>query len=370
MYCQEIINPEPIGEFGEQITTLNNAYDYQTYFEAPEAKILVVDDNETNRKVFCSLLKDTKMQIDEAASGKECIEKVKQSAFHIIFMDHMMPEMDGIETLKVMKTMEDYPNKDTPVIILTANAIVGAREQYLAEGFQAFLSKPIDFRRLEKIIVELLDKTLVHYVKKSVLQEEEISVNKSELPMIDGLDWEYAATHFKNEEMLLKTVKLFVDSIEYEAKNLEALYLEHEQAEGRKKYCTKVHSMKSSAAIIGIIPLAGMAKVLEDAARNNECDVIKHLTPVFLKKWRAYKEHLKEFSNTANGMKSAAEYSEQVSEIFHKIKEAAEEMDIDALDGALVKLEEYKFEGAQAERFDQIKEAIINFDVTFLQSII
>ena len=202
------------------------------------------------------------------------------------------------------------------------------------------------------------------------MQDADISISTSDLPLIDGLDWEYAATHIKNEEMLLKTVKLFVDSIEYEAKNLEALYLEHEQAEGRKKYCTKVHSLKSSAANIGIIPFAGMAKALEDAARNNECDVIKHLTPVFLKKWRAYKEHLKEFSNTANGMKSAAEYSEQVSEIFYKIKEAAEEMDIDALDGALVKLEEYKFEGAQAERFDQIKEAIINFDVTFLQSII
>ena len=367
---QEIINPEPTGKFEEQITDLNNAYDYQTYFEAPEAKILVVDDNEMNRKVFCSLLKDTKIQIDEAASGKECIEKVIKSAFHIIFMDHMMPEMDGIETFKVMKTMEDYPNKDTPVIILTANAIVGAREQYLVEGFQAFLSKPIDFRKLEKLIVELLDKTLVHYVNKSVLQEEEISVNTSELPMIDGLDWGYAATHFKDKEMMLKTVKLFADSIEYEAKNLEALYLEHEQAEGRKKYCTKVHSMKSSAAIIGIIPLAGMAKVLEDAARNNECDVIKYLTPVFLKKWREYKEHLKEFSNTASGMKSAAEYSEQISEIFHKIKKAAEDMDIDALDVALAKLEEYKFEGAQAERFEQIKEAIINFDVTFLQSII
>ena len=105
---QEIINPEPIGKLGEQIKAENSEYDYQTYFEAPEAKILVVDDNEMNRKVFCSLLKDTKMQIAEAASGKECIEKVKKTAFHIIFMDHMMPEMDGIETLKVMKNMEDY----------------------------------------------------------------------------------------------------------------------------------------------------------------------------------------------------------------------------------------------------------------------
>ncbi len=367
---QEIINSEPIGTLGDQLKAQDSEPDYQTYFEAPEAKILVVDDNEMNRKVFCSLLKDTKMQIEEAASGKECIEKVKQTAFHIIFMDHMMPEMDGIETLQVMKNMADYPSKDTPVVILTANAIVGAREQYLEEGFQAFLSKPIDFKELEKIIEELLDKNLIHHVKKAVFSEGETSINTSELPMIDGLDWIYAATHFKDMETLLKAVKLFVSSIEYEAKELEVLYLGIEQEQGINKYRTKVHSMKSSAAIIGIIPLSGMAKILEDAARNNECDVIKQMTPIFLKKWLEYKELLKEFSDVANGTKSAAEYQDQVEEILHTIKKAAEDMDIDALDESLEKLAEFKFEGEQVEQFEQIKEAIINLDITFLQSII
>ena len=367
---QEIINSEPIGTLGDQLKAQDSEPDYQTYFEAPEAKILVVDDNEMNRKVFCSLLKDTKMQIEEAASGKECIEKVKRTAFHIIFMDHMMPEMDGIETLQVMKNMADYPSKNTPVVILTANAIVGAREQYLEEGFQAFLSKPIDFKELEKIIEELLDKSLIHHVKKATFSEEETSINTSELPMIDGLDWIYAATHFKDMETLLKAVKLFVSSIEYEAKELEVLYLGIEQEQGINKYRTKVHSMKSSAAIIGIIPLSGMAKILEDAARNNECDVIKQMTPIFLKKWREYKELLKEFSDVANDTKSAAEYQDQVEEILHTIKKAAEDMDIDALDESLEKLAEFKFEGEQVEQFEQIKEAIINLDITFLQSII
>lgn len=367
---QEIINFEPIGTLGDQLKAQDSEPDYQTYFEAPEAKILVVDDNEMNRKVFCSLLKDTKMQIEEAASGKECIEKVKRTAFHIIFMDHMMPEMDGIETLQVMKNMADYPSKDTPVVILTANAIVGAREQYLEEGFQAFLSKPIDFKELEKIIEELLDKSLIHHVKKATFSEEETSINTSELPMIDGLDWIYAATHFKDMETLLKAVKLFVSSIEYEAKELEVLYLGIEQEQGINKYRTKVHSMKSSAAIVGIIPLSGMAKILEDAARNNECDVIKQMTPIFLKKWREYKELLKEFSDVANGTKSAAEYQDQVEEILHTIKKAAEDMDIDTLDESLEKLAEFKFEGEQVEQFEQIKEAIINLDITFLQSII
>ncbi len=367
---QEIINFEPIGKLGEQIKAQNSEYDYQTYFEAPEAKILVVDDNDMNRKVFCSLLKDTKMQIEEAASGKECIEKVKKTAFNIIFMDHMMPEMDGIETLKVMKNIEAYPSKDAPVVILTANAIVGAKEQYLKEGFRAFVSKPIDFQELEKIIEELLDKKLIHHVRKAILPEEKISINTSELPMIDGLDWGYAATHFKDEEAMLKAVKLFAASIEYDAKELEALYPENEQEEGIRKYRTKVHSMKSSAAIIGIIPLAGMAKVLEDAARNNESDVIKQMTPIFLTKWRKYNEYLKNFNDTACGTKNATEYWDHVEEIFHKIKAAAEDIDIDALDQALAKLEEYKFEEEQAEYFEKIKEAVINLDMTFLENII
>ena len=369
---QEIINSEPIGKLGEQIEAENNEFDYyQSYFEAPEAKILVVDDNEMNRKVFCSLLKETKMQIQEAAGGKECIEKVKKTAFDIIFMDHMMPEMDGVETLKAMKLMEDYPSKDTPVVILTANAIVGAKEQYLSEGFRAFLSKPIDPRKLEEIIEELLDKSLMQHVMRAVVkQDEEVNINTSELPMIDGLDWGYAATHFKDEETLLKSVKLFAASVEYEAKELEALSKDIKQEEGRKKYRIKVHSMKSSSGIIGIIPLSGMAKVLEDAARNNDCDLINQMTPIFLKKWREYKAHLKAFADTTEGTKSAEECWEQIEEIFSEIKVAAEEIDVDALDGLLAKLKEYRFEGEKQETFEKIKEAIINLDTDFLQEII
>lgn len=371
---QEIINEEPIGKFEDHLKTQNSEHDYQTYFEAPEAKILVVDDNEMNRKVFRGLLKDTKMQIEEAASGKECIAKVKKTAFHIIFMDHMMPEMDGIETLNEMKKMDDYPSKNTPVVILTANAIVGAKEQYLKEGFRAYLSKPIEYQKLEKLVEELLDKNLIHHVRKAVLQDEETSIDTSELPIIDGLDWNYAAIHFKDKDALLKTVKFFSASIEYDAKELEALYLEIEQEQGRKNFCTKVHSMKNSAAIIGIIPLSGMAKVLEDAARNNELDALNQMTPIFLKKWRKYKELLKELSDMTSSSnsstKNATEYQEQIEEIFYKIQEAAEDIDIDALDEALAELEEYRFEGAQAEKFEQIKEAVINLDTTFLLNII
>ena len=113
---------------------------------------------------------------------------------------------------------------------------------------------------------------------------------------------------------------------------------------------------------------------MEDAARNNELDALKQMTPIFLKKWRKYKELLKELSDMTSSSnsstKNATEYQEQIEEIFYKIQEAAEDIDIDALDEALAELEEYRFEGTQAEKFEQIKEAVINLDTTFLQSII
>lgn len=365
---QEITNPEPIGKLGEQLEADNLDSDYQISYEAPEAKVLVVDDNEMNRKVFCSLLKDTKIQIEEASSGKESIEKMKKEAFHIIFMDHMMPEMDGVETLKVMKQMGDFPSKDAPVVILTANAIVGAKERYLKEGFDAFLSKPIDFQKLEALIEELLDDSLIHQVERKVSKQKE-TVDISELPVIDGLDWSYAASHFKDEESMINTLKLFASTIEYEAKELENLWTDIDKEEGRKQYCTKVHGMKNTASTVGIIPLAGMAKVLEDGARNNERDLLLQMTPIFLKRWREYQERLQVFLSPAKASKPAAEFQEEITQILLGIKVAAEDMDVDTLDEAMKKLEEYQFEAEQAEVIDKVKTAIFNLDVEFLQEI-
>lgn len=160
---QRIINPEPIGDFQESIKQLAKEYSYTAHLIAPDAKILVVDDNEINRRVFVGLLKKTKVQITEAASGKVCLELVKQQHFDLIFLDHMMPEMDGVETFQHMKNLSEEENlcHSTPVVILTANAIVGAREEYLRTGFDDYMSKPIDSEKLEAMIYNMLPKELV-----------------------------------------------------------------------------------------------------------------------------------------------------------------------------------------------------------------
>lgn len=160
---QKVIKWEPVGEFESAYKHFVGEREaYTVSFVAPRARILVVDDSEVNLKVFVSLLKRTKMQIETADSGVACIELFKKKYYDLIFLDHMMPEKDGIETLKEMKACADTPNQKTPVICLTANAISGMREMYIEAGFDDYLTKPIDTVKLENMLLEYLPENLIN----------------------------------------------------------------------------------------------------------------------------------------------------------------------------------------------------------------
>ena len=350
---QEIIDSTPIGKLETLIDPPSKGYSYKRTYEAPNANILIVDDNEMNRRVFVNLLKSTKMTIDQASSGQACLEKVAQKKYDIIFLDHMMPQMDGIETFNIMKQMEDYPSKGTPVVILTANAVVGAKEMYLEQGFDEFLAKPIDYRKLETLIQKLLSESGVAITRLDTLSTENNvvptqtvktnTIANSELPMIDGLDWKYANTHFVNESMLIDTLKFFYSTIDYDANELERLSQDIFNDVGRKKYQVKVHSMKSSAAILGIIPLAGMAKILENAARDGNMDILTTITPTFLNLWRNYKNELSVMMprEEAPNKKTSDADIQEINQILRNIKLAAISMDIGTLDNLWEKLSTY-----------------------------
>ena len=156
---QEIINDEPIGNLEEAIIKYTQkSGSYKELFQAPEAKVLVVDDNRMNIEVFIGLLKNTRIQIDTAGGGEEAYEKARTNKYDLIFMDHMMPEPDGIQTLHLLKNNYMAMSYATPVVALTANATPGAEKMYLEEGFAAYMSKPVDSRELEKLLLKLLPK--------------------------------------------------------------------------------------------------------------------------------------------------------------------------------------------------------------------
>lgn len=159
---QGVVDVEPVGDFQERARKAAREHNYHAGFTSPEGEILLVDDNRVNRRVFCGLLKQTQVKITDVGSGRECLDHIRQKHYDLIFLDHMMPEMDGMETIQKMKEMGDNLCQNTPVIMLTANAIVGAKEQYLEAGFDDFLAKPIDQTKLERLVMHWMPQEKIH----------------------------------------------------------------------------------------------------------------------------------------------------------------------------------------------------------------
>ncbi|MBR3833424.1 MAG: response regulator [Lachnospiraceae bacterium] len=157
---QKITNAEPIGDYKKNIEKMAAKEADSIKFVAPEARILVVDDNIMNLKVFSKLISHVEAEITEVDSGKKCLELLKDNSYDIIFLDHMMPEMDGIETLHHIK--EERLAIGTPIIMLTANAIAGDREMYLEEGFDDFISKPVMPRALDEMLIQYLKDKVIY----------------------------------------------------------------------------------------------------------------------------------------------------------------------------------------------------------------
>lgn len=183
---QKVISYEPVGDFEEALRrSIANRKKYREKFTAPDAHILVVDDTPMNLEVFVNLLKKTLVRIDTAASGSECIALAAKKKYDVIFLDHMMPDKNGIETLKELRALSDTPNADTPAICLTANAVSGARETYLNAGFDDYLTKPVEPEKLEKMIMEYLPEEKIIQVTEEISGRSVSSSGRSAVLVVD-----------------------------------------------------------------------------------------------------------------------------------------------------------------------------------------
>ncbi|NLL79784.1 MAG: response regulator [Clostridiales bacterium] len=161
---QRIVDYVPVGSMDFMVKRRGFQREkYKQSFEAPEVKVLIVDDNEMNLMVARKLLRATKVQVDTAGSGRECLERTREKAYHVIFMDHMMPELDGEETLQQLKQQENGHCQDVPVIALTANVMTGAEKIYRDKGFSGYLAKPINGALLEATLLKYIPKELIEY---------------------------------------------------------------------------------------------------------------------------------------------------------------------------------------------------------------
>ena len=286
---QRVTDPRPMGDFEKRYRQfLSTAETHRRSFVAPEARILVVDDVEMNLKVIKGLLKKTGIQIDTAESGRACLEEVKNKRYDLIFLDDMMPEMDGRETLQQMKLLTDNRSENTPVIMLTANATRGAREEYLKAGFTDYLTKPFQ----EEDLLAMLEK----YLGEKDIQQLELSSDESRADVpceetVDTVRSDVAADHMQmdeTEDVMRRLEKIpeldietglryCVDNEFYQEMLREYMQADKSPALGQyfdekdwDNYRTLVHALKSTSLTIGAVALSEEAKALEMAARDGD----------------------------------------------------------------------------------------------------
>ncbi|MBO4414591.1 MAG: response regulator [Lachnospiraceae bacterium] len=378
---QKIMNAEPIGDLEKRIRERAVEYEHETGFTIPDAEILVVDDNEMNRYVFSSLLKDLECRIDEADSGMKCLELVKERKYDIIFMDHMMPEMDGVETFHRLREMTDSPNIDTPVIVLTANAITGAREQYLAEGFDDFLTKPVVPEKLEKLISDIIPKERQKPGRaKPAGEAGGTGETADELPVVEGVDWDYALLKLKKVELLKNVVSDFRLTAPSEIKALKGMFekiLSNGGDDAYNDYRIRVHAMKNTAAMCGGMQASALARTLEYAARDIDKDTLVSVMPVFEREWTQLKERFDmafseaEAGNGETGGSADGAVQEEKPAIdrdlfiqyLDNLNSAMEDIDTDTADAVMEELAQYGFEGEEKELLGELAVAVKNLDV-------
>lgn len=281
---QQVSDEKPLGDFEKLYRQHVNVVDAaQERFEAPEAKILVVDDVQMNLMVFVGLLKSTKIQIDTAINGAEALELVQKQHYDVIFLDHMMPVMDGEEAFRRMKKLEKNPNANTPVVMLTANTVAEARNGYMDEGFSDYMAKPIREEVLLTTLKKFLSKELVKIIGEEKLDEPlKVTEPKSQLALSDFLDTATGLAYCMNDK---KFYKEMLD--EYVKSEKTAELKEYFENGDLEYYRITVHAVKSTSLTIGASKVSEDAKALELACKENNLNFVKQNHEAFMEEYKS-----------------------------------------------------------------------------------
>lgn len=362
---QQVLDMTPVSRV--KITTEPETGDEGVLY-APDARVLVVDDNEMNRKAVKLLLGRTYIQVETAASGIECIRMIKAEQFDVIFLDHMMPEMDGVETLEEIRKIpkELNPNATTPIIMLTANAIAGAKELYLDEGFTDFLSKPVDPRTLEVMLKKYIPKELQLEGKrdcrnKEIHLEEKVSTDYEKIQSVqdadNGFDYDMAMKNCGNREVFESMARDFVSLSTAKSKKLQSLY----RLSDWKNYKIEVHALKSSARIVGLKEIGDLAQELENAASIGNIRIIDENHDILLKLYAHAQELLPVDFSKEEVIEDDLSYDDKIA-LLSSIKKAVADGDMDNADDIMEILNECHWGEAGKSLLAELENAVLGFN--------
>lgn len=344
----------------------NNVLDEDYEFIAPEAQILIVDDNTVNLTVADGLLKPLKLQIDTAQSGKEAIKKISVKHYDLIFMDHQMPDLNGIETTHIIRRFhEEYAN--VPIIAFSAASSTETEMMFLNEGLNDCVGKPFELRMLISKLKRWLPKEKMQKISDDYEQQQEPEPNKSSIS-IEGLNTDAALKLLGSEELLWAVLKDYYRVIRKKAERIHQL----EQKEDWKNYVIEVHALKSASRQIGALELSALAADMEKAGNAGNVKLIHQYTASMLEQYMHY-EHvlapyfMEEEVTSDNGTAISTEIL-QLS--FSALRNAIEELDMDQMEAVIQKMSLYHYENWQLDLFKQLKNAVEELDVDSCESIL
>lgn len=352
---QTIIDPTPVSavNYNGQKDNVTEK-EAECLFIAPEAHILLVDDNELNLVVAKELLKPLRMQIDTAENGLQAVKMVRGSQYDLVLMDHMMPVMDGIEAAKAIRALPEDKYQKLPIIALTANAMVDARKEFLNAGMNGFVAKPIDFARICNQLKLWLPKDLVRDVPKEEakklladdLSDREIQPEDPQM----GFSFEEGVKHCGSKTALMKTIRIFYRTIDSKANKIEQCLKEGLISD----YVIEIHALKSSALLIGAVPLSEAAKELEDYGKQGKTEVLEEKTPDVLTLYRDLKNILRPYAEKEEDAKKEFSDGEWITAL-QQIHQCIEQFDLDGVDQIMEQLEEYQVPECIRESMDQLR---------------
>ncbi|MBO5165601.1 MAG: response regulator [Lachnospiraceae bacterium] len=321
------------------------------HFIAPEAKILIADDNIINRKVAVQLLEPLQMQISTADNGQKALEMIQQNEYHMVLMDHMMPVLDGVEATRRLRALDGEYYQKLPVIALTANAMKEAEKQFYEVGMNGFIAKPIDLQHMYRLIYKWLPEELIirqQKPKKEKVETEKVvtafNFEPADIDIAEGIKNTGSPKFF---ESLLGDFYQMIDS--------KSLKIEKCLADNMiRDYTIEVHALKNTARMIGAMQLSQEFLRLEELGNAEDRETLLKETPDVLAHYRKYKEILKPYGDSKE--KDKKEVSKQEIILYLKrIHDKIEGFDLDAADVAMDKLEECKLPSSCQKHMEELR---------------
>ena len=359
-FGQKIIDFDGIGTFIEREDVLAQG-PYVPQFIAKSARVLVVDDNPMNLSVFKGLVRPTKVQVTTADSGQACLDLMKSESFDIVFLDHMMPGMDGIETIHALRDM----GITTPIYALTANAFSDAEGHYISEGFTGYLAKPIDTKALEETLIKHLgDKIDTRSAEIQAETEPDVLSEKFQFVYhVDGLSVEQGVKNSGGYRLFESSIQLFFDTIEDNARVIEDAY----KTSDISLLTVKVHALKTSARIVGATALSSLAEQMEMAGKKQNTAFLNANISILLEDYRSFLKKLAPLKEDTSSESTID--PDQLAEILHALEEFIPQMDYDAIEMALEELEPYTLPEPEASIIQEVRKHLRVFDWDALEKI-